>query len=63
VLTIAVVVLFLNTVYRLRARLYDAERRAALQSWHMKQLFPATLRKADASRTGELPAAEPPARS
>ncbi|MBX7195840.1 MAG: serine/threonine protein kinase [Sandaracinaceae bacterium] len=45
VLTLAVVFLFLNTVSRLRGRLDDAERRAAMQAWHLKQLFPATLRE------------------
>jgi serine/threonine protein kinase len=60
VLTIAVVVLFLNTVYRLRARLYDAERRAALQSWHMSQLFPATLRKDSKSRDAGVTGGGPP---
>ena len=51
VLTLAVVFLFIRTVSRLRGRLDEAERRGALQAWHLKQLFPATMR--NAGSTGE----------
>jgi Flp pilus assembly protein TadB len=44
VLVLASAFLFLRTIQRLRARLDDAERRAALQTWHLRQLFPAGWR-------------------
>jgi serine/threonine-protein kinase len=44
VLVLASAFLFLRTVQRLRARLDDAERRAALQTWHLRQLFPSGWR-------------------
>jgi serine/threonine-protein kinase len=50
VLTLAAAFLFMRTVQRLRARLDDAERRAALQTWHLRQLFPAGRRERASAR-------------
>jgi eukaryotic-like serine/threonine-protein kinase len=58
-LTVAVIFLLLNNVNRLRTRLYDAEKRAALQSWHVKQLFPDSLRKSSPSPGGSERPARP----